>query len=283
MTSREIYDAILVELNKNFGTPDLLLEDFNHFINKGIFQWVQKRYNVYDTNEQTGDDVQVLQTPAVLLAPNFYDVPETGKFTYRKKGNDFIFTCDLDDTYFHMLSCILEYTIISDFKCYKAGSTFMMPAKRSTSAIESTVSKNAWLKASYRNPYFKVESGGWVGEIGEGHAPGSKLSVNYGPDAQIDMTGNIGNIAGVFRLVRVHCDYIKYPQPVVLTYDQLDSLVDQSQVMEFKLDVCLEIVKEVVKLIALNTGNPILQSYDAVNMSVPPQGGTQQAAPQQQK
>lgn len=283
MTAREIYEAILIELNKNFGTPDLLLEDFNHFINKGIFQWVQKRYNVLDSNSQVTDDVQVLKTTESLEAPDFYDTGTASKLKYVKKGNDYIFTCPLNDSFFHMAGVILEYRLMSNYKCYTSGSLFLMPAKRITSDQEGIINKNAWLRPSYRNPYYKIETSG-VSNVTAGNppvttpvTPGSRIWINYGPDAHIKKNAN-DTISGIFKLEKVHCDYVKYPTPINLTYNQLDSLADTSQVMEFKPDVCHEIIKETVKLIALNTGNPILQSYDAVNMSVPPQGGISQEA-----
>jgi hypothetical protein len=35
MTSRQIYEAILIELRKE-NAPNILLEDFNYFINRAI-------------------------------------------------------------------------------------------------------------------------------------------------------------------------------------------------------------------------------------------------------
>lgn len=276
MTAKELYDAILVELNKNFGTPDLLLEDFNHFINKGIMQWVQKRYNVYDTNQQTTDDVQVLIGTQIIEAPLDYDIVDATKLSVIRKGKNWFFTGNLDASYFHMLNCMLEYTLTVDYKCYTANSTFILPAKKITAEQEAIVIQNAWLKPIYKTPYYKVVSGGWAAPVvGEQPVtPGSRVSVTYGSDAAIPRTLN--PITGIFKLSKVHCEYVKYPQSIVLTYDQVDAIADTSQVMEFKEDVCQEIIKETVKLIALNTGNPILQSYDAVNISVPPQGGQQQ-------
>jgi len=36
MTSRQLYEGVLVELNKD-NAPNLLLEDFNYLANKSIF------------------------------------------------------------------------------------------------------------------------------------------------------------------------------------------------------------------------------------------------------
>lgn len=50
MTARELYEALLIELNK-VQAPNILLEDFNYFANKAIYQYINKRYNIYDVNQ----------------------------------------------------------------------------------------------------------------------------------------------------------------------------------------------------------------------------------------
>jgi len=47
MTARQIYEAMLVELNK-VEAPSLLLEDYNYFLNKAISQYINLNYGVYD-------------------------------------------------------------------------------------------------------------------------------------------------------------------------------------------------------------------------------------------
>lgn len=49
MTAREVYEAMLIELNK-VEAPSMLLEDFNYLFNKAIYQYINKRYNIYDIN-----------------------------------------------------------------------------------------------------------------------------------------------------------------------------------------------------------------------------------------
>ena len=50
MTSRQLYEAVLIELNKE-NAPNILLEDFNYFANKAINNYINKRYNIYDINQ----------------------------------------------------------------------------------------------------------------------------------------------------------------------------------------------------------------------------------------
>ena len=44
MTAREVYEGVLIELNK-VDAPTMLLEDFNYLFNKSIYQYVNKKYN----------------------------------------------------------------------------------------------------------------------------------------------------------------------------------------------------------------------------------------------
>ena len=57
MTSRQLYEALIIELNKE-QAPSLLLEEFNYFANKAVNQYINKRYSTgYDVNQQFTDDV----------------------------------------------------------------------------------------------------------------------------------------------------------------------------------------------------------------------------------
>ena len=50
MTSRQIYEAILIELNKN-NAPSLRLHEFNYLFNKAINEYVDEIYQNYDVNQ----------------------------------------------------------------------------------------------------------------------------------------------------------------------------------------------------------------------------------------
>ena len=52
-------------MNKVQAAP-MLLEDFNYFVNKSVQQYINKKYNVYEINQQSSDDLRVLQTTATL-------------------------------------------------------------------------------------------------------------------------------------------------------------------------------------------------------------------------
>ena len=65
MTARQAWEYMLIEINK-VTSPTMLIEDFNHLINRGIYQFLNKRYIMYDMNQQTSDDLRVLKASATL-------------------------------------------------------------------------------------------------------------------------------------------------------------------------------------------------------------------------
>lgn len=74
MTAKQVYRGALVEMNKT-AAPSILLEDFNYLLNKAIYQYINKKYNIYDVNQQSTDDIRVLKSTAILqptLATNTY-------------------------------------------------------------------------------------------------------------------------------------------------------------------------------------------------------------------
>lgn len=157
MTARQVYEGVLIELNK-VQAPNLLLEDFNYFFNKAVDQYVNKRYNIYDINQQTTDDVRVLKSTVTL------EVAEDNNAKYAltqgrdvtKKGSlyDSIYEFDLPTDYLHLLNCICEYKVLKPFKCYDANTYVQFAAERLTSDSWSTVINNVYTRPTYKRPYY---------------------------------------------------------------------------------------------------------------------------------
>ena len=87
-----------------------------------------------------------------------------------------------------------------------------------------------------------------------------------------------GSDDSVFKLEEVQIDYIKVPQFVELTQEQMDLTQDTSQIMEFPDYVCQEIINELVHLVMENESNQRLQTHNAVSQSIA--SPTQQQAAQ---
>ena len=87
--------------------------------------------------------------------------------------------------------------------------------------------------------------------------------------------------SNIFSLSAVQIDYVKAPQFIRLTQEQLDSDEDISQVMEFPDYVNQEIVNELVNLVMRKTNDPSLQAHIQMTQSIArPTGQQQQPAAQ---
>ena len=87
--------------------------------------------------------------------------------------------------------------------------------------------------------------------------------------------------SNIFSLSAVQIDYVKAPQFIRLTQEQLDSDEDISQVMEFPDYVNQEIVNELVNLVMRKTNDPSLQAHIQMTQSIArPTGQSAQPAAQ---
>lgn len=69
---------------------------------------------------------------------------------------------------------------------------------------------------------------------------------------------------------------MKTPHFIRLTQDQVDKVIDTSQVLEFPDYVCQEIVNELVKLLMENASDPRIQTNIPINQTIANPGQDQQ-------
>jgi len=271
MTGRQVFEYSLIELNK-VEAPSLLLEDYNYFINKAIINYSNKRYNVYDVNQQSTDDLRVLKGTSIITGM-------TAKTGNKLQGATYV--GDLPQDYFHILNCIVEFTATKRFKCYTPNEAVYFGAKRLTADMYSQIINNFYLKPSYKNPYFYLHNENEpVGEINTSGTSDDQKSANSrdANSSPVKIEIRYGKDNTLFVLTKVHIDYLKSPKHVVLTQEQIDSTEDTSQVIEFPDYVCHEIIKELVALLMENSSDPRLQTNIPVNQSIAPPAGAQQSA-----
>ena len=285
MTVREVYQALLIELNKE-QAPSMLLADFNYFCNKAIQQYHNKQYNMYDVNQQTSDNLRVISTTA-KLTPTYDDF-------YGEK----IAVIELPLDYFHLLNCICSYKYTSPNKCNQTGSV-QYSAKRLTSDMWSQVHRNYYNRPTYKRPYYFIHNvntnsdlptDNYSSELYEPTEDGDKLirglskTITIGGEKKSLVTkeatnryGNVepvrveiryGSIPANLELDTIYVDYLKTPQHVELTQDQLDLVEDTSQLLEYPDYVCYEIVGELVKLFLENASDPRLQTNIPINQTI---------------
>jgi hypothetical protein len=66
----------------------------------------------------------------------------------------------------------------------------------------------------------------------------------------------------------VYIEYIKAPMYIRLSQEQVDDLVDSSQILEFPDYVCYEILNIFVRLVMENASDPRLQTNMPINQTI---------------
>lgn len=285
MTVREVYQALLIELNKE-QAPSMLLADFNYFCNKAIQQYHNKQYNIYDVNQQTSDNLRVISTTAKLTP------------TYDDFYGERIAVIELPLDYFHLLNCICSYKRTGPNKCNQTGSV-QYSAKRLTSDMWSQVHRNYYNRPTYKRPYYFIHNRNTSSDLptdnysselykptengnelirglsktitigGEKKSLVTKEATNrYGNVQPVRVEIRYGSMPANLELDTIYVDYLKTPQHVELTQEQLDLVKDTSQLLEYPDYVCYEIVGELVKLFMENASDPRLQTNIPINQTI---------------
>lgn len=168
MTARQVYDGVLTEMNK-VQAPSLLLEDFNYLFNKAINQYVNKRYNIYDVNQQTTDDLRVLKATAILpvTRAEIYNAPY-GTVIANNSLYGATYEVNLPLDYLHILNCVCNFYVDKQFKCYDSDTYVQFGAFRLTSDAWSQIINNFYMRPSYKKPYYFIHN---VNSINDGSVP----------------------------------------------------------------------------------------------------------------
>lgn len=379
MTARQVWEGMLTELSK-VNAPSMLLQDFNYFFNKAINQYINKRYNIYDINQQTSDDLRVLKTTSILEAKLATQSEPLKELANLGAGKSRLFGATyeviLPSDYLHILNCVCIYKVKKRWKCYDAGDYVQFAAKRLTADSWSVIVNDYYNRPLPERPYFYIHnlninttlptnpitdtnpngtdlSSEYIGSpreiqyylisVKDGVAAGTRVYVKDGivykektytteitgatmddlstktvegettksnfprtiklgkPDSRTVSTvdrdtgtryGNASNVRmeiryghdnSVFSLEKVFIDYIKSPQTIRLTQEQVNLTEDTSQIMEFPDYVCQEIINELTMLVMENTADPRLQTNPTVTQSIANPAHQQASQPQPQQ
>lgn len=344
MTSRQVWEGMLTELSK-VNAPSMLLQDFNYFFNKAINQYINKRYNIYDINQQTTDDLRVLKATTILTPQKInQDTIQGINISGWKAGDAALFGATyeiyLPLDYLHMLNCVCIYKLNKNYKCYNKGDYVQFAAKRLTADTWSVIVNDYYNRPLPERPYYYIHnvnqsvglptnpvvyddrsnankelvtnlkgtdaSGTYKVSPGSGSdlagSDGSNLprtislkgianksvvereaGVRYGNPSSVRCEIRYGKDSSVFELQSVVIDYIKAPQTIRLTQEQVDLTEDTSQIMEFPDYVCQEIINELTMLVMENTADPRLQTNTVVTQSIANPAQQQTPQPQSQQ
>lgn len=123
---------------------------------------------------------------------------------------------------------------------------------------------------AFNTPY--IEALGYNANI---QTANKNAELRYGNRSEVRMEIRFGKDDKVFQPSRIYVDYLKAPQFIRLTQDQVDTVEDNSQILEFPDYVVQEIINELTKILMENASDPRLQTHIPVNQSV--------ASPQQEQ
>lgn len=291
MTSKQIYEATAIELSK-VQAPTLKLYEFNYFFNQAIRQFVNKVYNYYDVNQQTTDDLRVLKSTATLkpVAVEFnHALGDNDINTYLAKGTYYV---DMPNDYLHLLNCVCLFQVKQQKDCWDVGDIMQVGATKLTADSWSSIIDDVYNKPSKKRPYYYIHnqpittnpvSVDQLHTLKSDKTGNSNFPRTFGTENVIEKTSgsrqtNASNVrveircgAGgdsVFELKAIQIDYVKAPQFIRLTQEQLDCDEDISQVMEFPDYVNQEIINELVNLVMRKTNDPSLQTHMQITQSI---------------
>lgn len=233
MTDLEIYEKALIEINK-LEAPSLLLEDYNHFINKAVQQYTNLVYNRYEINQQATDDLYVLKKSINIKVNTEDNIDDY-------LGN--VCSKELPQDYLHMLSCVVKFSPKENIKCYEKGKNLYYTARRWTSDILSGSINNAYMCPSYRRPYYRIINN-----------ENNKIEINFGRDS-------------LFKIEEIYIDYIRKPALIELTHEKIEN--GNATVLEFPDYACYEILNIFTKLLFENASDPRLQTNIPINQTIP--------------
>ena len=159
-------------------------------------------------------------------------------------------------------------------------------ARRLTSDLYPNIMNNAYFKPSYKVPYYFITklnvdvNNALLNSIlnpehvhSSNNANLEKIFDPCGTTCDEELLGNLKleiRCGSNTKYVpsSVYIDYIRVPQRISLTYNELETEADTTRMLEFPEYVCYEIVNECVKLIMENASDPRLESNLAINQTI---------------
>ena len=215
--------------------------------------------------------------------------------------------------YLHLLNCVCVFYVAKQKDCWDAGSYIQIPATRLTADSWSQILTDVYNRPSPMKPYYYIHNintstdlptnpyndgkgTDMAGEYQVTEETGDKsnfprtFKLNGQNKSVVEkpIASRIGNASttrceirygwddSVFQLVEVQIDYVKVPQFIRLTQEQIDLTEDTSQIMEFPDYVNQEIINELVHLVMERTADPRLSTNIQMTQSIARPTGQQQ-------
>ena len=242
MTARDVYDGVLMELNK-VHAPTLTVEEFVYFLNKAMLAFTNERYNFYAVNQQLSDDLRV------LVSQYNYILSSVDIVTNDAEGVEYVLhTMQNVTDYLHIISCdlIVKHAVSLRTKRYTA--------KRMTLDMYGAIYNNEYLKPALHRPYFLL-----LPTEDQDNAKRNTPTIRIFTG---DAVTNINPYA-----IRVF--YLKLPMEATLTDNDVYNLgSDESSVLEFPDYLKNEFVKRIAEYQLEVTRDTRAQTFPQLNQEI---------------
>lgn len=269
MTERVAYESVLRELRK-VKAPHVHLEDFNYYFNKGVQEFINEQYNIFETTQQTTDALSCITSfVEFLFIPNnrisisgnsIVSVPSISYIQGSRYNSKFV-QVNLPADYMHLLNCVTDVKANFNYKCHAAGYIHSLGSRKLNADSAANVIDNAWLKPDFKRTFYKMLDHANTG-ISLNNITAATNTV-LTPDIQVYYGNN-----PKFSVDKIFIEYLRKPKIVNLTDRQVDLVNDTSAPIDFTDYICAEIIKRVVKLLLENSKDPRLAQFVPVNQSI---------------
>lgn len=254
MTYKEFYEATLVALRK-IKAPNLYIEDFVLLANKAILETCAVAYKNYETTQEWSDALECLKqdttltfrTPRGPLYNGDFNNPAQVTYTRLGKYSSEAYRITLPRDYWHMLGLELTTTYIKSVKCYPKNHVHSTEVKYLTSDQGAKAQTNSYLKIKSDRPYYQMR----------------KSASEFEQDFTL-FTGTPGEVL----LDTLFMEYIKLPNLITLTVEQIENPIDTTPLMEFTRPFCYKIIDVLVLTLMENSTNARTNTYVPVNKPI---------------
>ena len=211
--------------------------------------------------------------------------------------------------YLHLLNCVCIYYVAKQKDCWDEGSYIEVPAQRLTADSWSQIVTDIYNRPSPMKPYYYIHNvntsislptnpdtdiEGPYQVASNDNNKGSNfdrtftlgknteslveknIAVRVGNPSNVRLEIRYGKDDSVFELKEIHIDYMKVPQHIRLTQEQMDLTEDTSQIMEFPDYVNQEIINELVHLVMERANDPRLSNNMQMTQTIARPTGQQQ-------
>jgi hypothetical protein len=254
MTLVAAYENVLTLLNKE-EAPAILVSDFNMYWNKAVTQYVNERYSLYDSSQQTTDDLSWLVKTGIPLVKTVYtdsykdQLQETDRFWY------------LPPDYLHLLRVKVFFEQQTGRgRCgVEEGKHFSMHSRRVTAEMQSGADQNYYFRPSLKRPYH------FISKFDTERIKNKIDNIEYQYNLEIRAGDTIDHGD---RVTGVEIDYLRKPRTYSLTKEKIKR-GDSSDVLEMTDYTINEILNRCAMLLLEKGSDPRINTLAPVTSTIP--------------